>query len=100
MDEFLNRITAQRRVINIINKHEQFIFPLVGLSAKSIERWKKENLLSDNSQLLQLVYLIASKLFFLANKSQEQITNEYRLLSKTVNELIIYLESDFSKLID
>lgn len=100
MDEFLNRITAQRKVINIINKHEKFGFPLVGLSAKSIERWKKENSLSENSKLLEIIYLVASKLFFLANKSQEQITNEYRLLSKTVNELIIYLESDFSKLID
>lgn len=92
MDDFLNRITAQRQVINIVNKETSHIFPLVGLSAKSIERWRLENSISIKSELLKLLYLISSKLFFLANKSQEQITTEYRLLSKTVSELINHLE--------
>ncbi len=92
MDEFLNRITAQREVINIVNKETNHIFPLVGLSSKSLERWRIENSISKESELLKILYLIASKLFFLANKSQEQITKEYRLLSKTVIDLITYLK--------
>ncbi|ABQ05333.1 hypothetical protein [Flavobacterium johnsoniae] len=91
MDEFLNRITAQRKVINIINKETNYNFPLVGLSSKSLTRWKSENLISDESELIKILYLIAAKLFFLANKSQEQITNEYRLLSKNVSDLINHL---------
>lgn len=95
MDEFLNRITAQREVINIINKHNNNnSFPLVGLSSKSLERWKVENSIATDSEIMIHLYLISSKLFFLANKSQEQITNEYKLLSKTVSELIQNLKEN------
>lgn len=94
MDEFLNRITAQRKVINIINKEENIAFPLVGLSSKSMERWQLENSISNDSELIKVLYLISSKLFFLANKSQEQITNEYKLLSKSVSDLINDLDQN------
>jgi len=94
MDEFLNRITAQRKVIKIVNMEYQNSFQLVGLSSKSLERWKFENSISDDSQLLQSLYLISSKLFFLANKSQEQITSDYRMLSKSVSDLIIHLNDN------
>jgi hypothetical protein len=94
MDDFLNRITAQRRVINIVNREHRFSFPLVGLSSKSIERWQQENLVSESSEILELLYLISSKLFFLANKSQEQITDEYKSLSKNVSDLITHLRNN------
>lgn len=94
MNEFLNRITAQREVINIVNQEKKLSFPLVGLSLKSIERWKKENLISDDAEISKIINLIASKLFFLANKSQEQITGEYKLLSKNISELINHLKSN------
>ena len=94
MDEFLNRITAQRKVINIVNKEEKIVFPLVGLSTKSMERWKLENSISNDSDLMKVLFLISSKLFFLANKSQEQITDEYKLLSKSISELINHLNQN------
>ncbi|WP_394995577.1 hypothetical protein [Emticicia sp.] len=94
MDEFLNRITAQRQVINIVNQEKKLSFPLIGLSLKSIERWKNENSISDDAEILMVINLISSKLFFLANKSQEQITNEYKLLSKNVSELINHLKQN------
>jgi len=97
MDEFLNRITAQRQVINIVNKSKKFDFPLVGLSAKSIERWKKENYVNEKSEIIVFLYLISAKLFFLANKSQEQITNEYKLLSSTISELIKKLDDQINR---
>lgn len=88
MDQFLSRVDAQRRVINIVNREIKSNFPLVSLSAKSLEKWKIENSITDESELINNLFLISSKLFFLSNKSQEQITNEYRLLSKTVDDLI------------
>lgn len=97
MDDFLNRITAQRFVINIVNKEDKIIFPLVGLSSKSLERWQLENSIPNDSELIKILYLISSKLFFLANKSQEQITNEYRLLSKSVSDLITDLDQNIKK---
>lgn len=94
MDDFLNRITAQRKVINIINEESGLHFPLVGLSEKALERWRRENSIMEDSEIIKILYLISSKLFFLANKSQEQITNEYRLLSKTINDLILHLKEN------
>ncbi|MGG1922847.1 hypothetical protein AB1278_13630 [Chryseobacterium sp. NRRL B-14798] len=93
MNDFLNRITAQRTVTSIVNKETKFNFPLVGLSAKALERWKNENNITENSELLKELYLISTKLFFLGNKSQEQITDEYKSLSKNITELINNLHS-------
>lgn len=94
MDEFLNRITVQREVIKIVNRQSEKTFPLVSLSAKSLERWKFENSISEESELMKMLYLLSSKLFFLANKSQEQITKEYKLLSKSVKDLIVHLQEN------
>lgn len=94
MDEFLNRITAQRKVINIVNKKTNNSFPLVGLSSKSLDRWKTENSIPEESELIKVLYLISSKLFFLGNKSQEQITKEYKLLSENVSNLIVHLQEN------
>ncbi|MDY7531549.1 hypothetical protein RGV33_07635 [Pseudomonas sp. Bout1] len=84
--EFNNRIDAQREVLGLVNglawKEE-----LYGLSSGAIDRWTKVNGIASSSALSQAVYESASKLFFLANKSQEQVTDEYRLLSAEVYDL-------------
>lgn len=89
--EFNNRIDAQRNVLNIINKlgwQEE----LFGLSAGGIARWVEANHIPAGDQLHVLVTQAAEKLFFLANKSQEQITREYRALSIDVAELTRQIE--------
>ncbi|OYX26008.1 MAG: hypothetical protein B7Z06_06365 [Flavobacteriales bacterium 32-35-8] len=96
MNEFLNRIDAQRKVIKMINDNS-FKFPLVGLSTKSIDRWKRENEIKNDSSTLNLLIEISSKLFFLSNKSQEQITQDYKIKSNEVSELIDSLENKIKK---
>jgi len=86
MSEFGNRIAAQRDVLHIVNRREQ-AEELFGLSAGAIERWAAANSLGAETPLVQLVRDVAAKLFFLGNKSQEQITDEYRLLSTEVSRL-------------
>lgn len=87
MNEFNNRLDAQRRALKIINSHN-FSEPLFGLSAGAIERWMEVNEISKNTELTQTVKYLADKLFFLSNKSQEQITDEYEQLSLDVDKLI------------
>ena len=86
MREFNNRIDAQREILSLVNgldwKEE-----LYGLSSGAIARWIKANGVDVSSELSKAVYESASKLFFLANKSQEQVTDEYRLLSAEVYDL-------------
>ena len=89
--EFNNRIDAQRNVLNIVNKlgwREE----LFGLSAGGIARWVEANQIPAGDQLHALVTRAAEKLFFLANKSQEQITGEYRALSIEVADLTRQIE--------
>lgn len=78
MNEFNNRIDAQRRIIAIINSKD-WQEELYGLSRGAIERWLQANRIDPRSSLSVVAYESAEKLFFLANKSQEQITDEYRL---------------------
>jgi hypothetical protein len=92
MNEFNNRIDAQREALRIINT-KGFSEPLFGLSSGAIERWMKNNGISERVELIQDVRNVADKLFFLSNKSQEQITDEYKSLSEEVANLILKLNN-------
>ena len=86
MSEFNNRIAAQREILIYVNNgiwREE----LFGLSSGAIERWAMTNKLESDSALTNLIQQVADKLFFLSNKSQEQITEEYKNLSSEVAEL-------------
>ncbi|WP_416769519.1 hypothetical protein ACMGT0_20450 [Pseudomonas sp. RHF3.3-3] len=86
MIEFNNRIDAQRVILNLVNRgiwKEE----LYGLSTGAIDRWVRVNGIDPSADLPRAICESADKLFFLANKSQEQVTDEYRLLSVEVLEL-------------
>lgn len=86
MNEFNNRIDAQRVILKLVNRacwEEE----LYGLSRGAIERWISINGINPEAELPRAVCESADKLFFLANKSQEQVTEEYRILSAGVLEL-------------
>jgi len=82
--EFNNRISAQRAILGVVNKKKSVAEELFSLSSKAIDRWVSENRLDPHSQLVNLVREASGKLFFLANKSQEEISEEYRLVSSEV----------------
>lgn len=87
MYDFLNRVDAQRMVLDSVNRRLWEREPLMSLSKKSIDRWMECNLIDRQSDLASLLFLTSEKLFFLANKSQEQITEDYKSLSKEVADL-------------
>jgi hypothetical protein len=77
LHEFNNRIAAQRTILRIVNDRPWHSEQLFGLSSKAIDRWVSINRIEPSSQLVKLVKDVSAKLFFLANKSQEQISDEY-----------------------
>lgn len=91
MSEFNDRIAAQRDILLIINCAE-WKEELYGLSSGAISRWINANKLENNSVLIELIQNAAEKLFFLSNKSQEQITEEYKTLSRDVSDLTKIIE--------
>jgi len=86
MSEFNNRIAAQREILSGVNRGK-WQEELFGLSSGAIDRWINVNRLESSSVLVELIRQAADKLFFLSNKSQEQITEDYKHLSSEVSVL-------------
>jgi hypothetical protein len=94
MNEFNNRITAQRKALKIVNGSELFFEPLLSLTEKAIDRWSNNNRIDNRNQLVILLKSISESLFFLANKSQEQVTEDYKILSEKVNNQLLKLKHE------
>jgi len=92
MSEFSNRIKAQREALKVVNGSGLFREPLLSLTEKAIDRWSNNNDLSNTDRAILLLKAMSSTLFFLANKSQEQVTEDYKTLSKKVNDQLSKLE--------
>lgn len=87
MDEFNNRMDAQRNILEIVNRQVEHKEELCGLSKKAIERWIAANQVNSEGEVSRILFNISDKLFFLANKSQEQISEEYKLASSEISKL-------------
>jgi hypothetical protein len=77
---------AQRKVLEIINSRQQGE-QLCGLSAKALERWLRANGFHASDPVPMLLHTISERLFFLATRSQEQVTEEYQNLATEVEGL-------------
>lgn len=91
MDEFNNRIEAQRIILEVINSKSSSE-PLFGLSKGAIDRWRNSNTLKEDDAVLKMLYNISAKLFFLANKSQEQISERYQSVNAEIKMLMEQLK--------
>jgi hypothetical protein len=87
MNEFNNRIDAQRQILRLVNQRHGAREELFGLSSKAIDRWIGANQIDPECRLVLLVRDASSKLFFLANKSQEQISPQYQAASAEMSKL-------------
>jgi hypothetical protein len=94
MSEFASRIDAQRQVLQLVNRRQWEREELFGLSSKAIDRWVSVNRIDPDSQLVSLVHAASAKLFFLANKSQEQITNEYTFIASEFASIAKQIEME------
>lgn len=92
MEEFNNRINMQREVLGIVNGRRNQKEELCGLSKKAIERWISVNRFHANEEASKLLFTISEKLFFLANRSQEQISEKYVLVSSEISRLCCRLK--------
>lgn len=88
MSEFNNRIQAQRSALKIINGSGKFSEPLLSLTDKAIDRWSRNNGIKETELLVVLLTKLSKSLFFLANKSQEQMTEDYKDLTQQVDQYL------------
>jgi hypothetical protein len=88
--EFNSRVDFQRQVLKVVN-NKGFKNQLSGLSKPALDNWFIENKIVDK-ELKEIMYIISEKLFFIANKSQDQITEEYQKLQLGIRNEIYNLE--------
>lgn len=94
MNEFQNRMAAQRRILQLVNAAASPAEELFSLSSAAIERWASANAIHGGSELLGLIKTASAKLFFLANKSQEQISEDYRSASREIADVTSAIEEE------
>lgn len=97
MSEFNKRISLQRKVLKEVNQYNIFDEPLLSLTHKSIERWIYNNNIDNDALIVSYLFEISKKLFFLANKSQEQISDQYRHQESEVNAMISLIKDEVKK---
>lgn len=95
--EFNNRISAQRKILQAINRKSWPVEALFGLSSKAIERWVSVNRIDTDSLMVKLVEDVSAKLFFLANKSQDQISEQYRFVREEIIAACEEIQSEVQK---
>ncbi|MCX9110633.1 MULTISPECIES: hypothetical protein [Providencia] len=94
MSEFKNRIIMQRDIIKLINSSIKVKEPILSLTNDSIKRWSSQNGINENENIISLLLSISNKLGFLANKSQEQLSDDYTNLSSSISEKKNILEKE------
>jgi hypothetical protein len=92
MSEFANRIDIQRSIIRIINSSHR-AEDLFGLSRNAIRRWVVSNGIAENTDIVRLLLAASEGLNLLANKSQEQISEEYQEQSREVLLIVSQLKA-------
>ncbi len=96
MSEFNDRMSIQRHIVQIINSKTRGPEALFGLSSKAIERWLTNNMIDRSSAISRLLTSVSSTLFFLAAKSQEQVSDEYKVLTADIAGMIKKIEMEIS----
>jgi hypothetical protein len=97
MSEFNNRVDAQRQVLKAVNAQKSLKEDLLGLTGKAIQRWVTVNGVDHDSTLVRLINSVGDKLFFLANKSQEQISEEYKILSSEIENILNAIKTEIKR---
>jgi hypothetical protein len=98
MSDFNNRVAAQRELLRLVNNGTWCTEELFSLSGKAIDRWIAANRLDSASKLVELVRFASEKLLFLANKSQEQISEEYKLISREFSSMAEAIRTQMTQL--
>ena len=86
MSEFVDRMSAQRALLQVVNSRE-WHEELFGLSSLAINRWMDSNGISRGAEIVGLLRSASERLSFLANRSQMQVSEDYRRASRDVEAL-------------
>jgi hypothetical protein len=96
MPEFNDRMSIQRQIVQMVNRGSGGQEKLYGLSSNAIERWLSANSIERTSAISRLLKDVSSKLFFLAAKSQEHISEEYLITASEIESVTSEIQRELS----
>jgi hypothetical protein len=97
MNEFNSRMAAQRRIVHLVNGNSKGKEELLGLSRQAIDRWIITNGIDTDSRLVGLIKDAAYRIFCLATKSQEQVSEDYRAIVQDIDTFVKKIEAEFGQ---
>ena len=77
---------AQRKLLQVVNARP-WQEDLFGLSSQAIKRWMDTNSVSPSSEVVAVLRAASERLSFLANRSQMQVSEDYRRAARDVQAL-------------
>lgn len=86
--EYVSRMAAQRQALNLVNSFDRSGEQLNGLSGHAIQRWFNQTSIPEKLLIKSHLEKLSSKLSFLANESQQQITPTYRATAEQYFEIL------------
>jgi hypothetical protein len=84
MNEFSNRVDAQRQILRAVNNRPWKNEQLFALNQKAIQRWIVANQVDPSSKLVQLLNEASAQIFVMANHSDDPIAGAYLLTKERV----------------
>lgn len=87
-DDFSNRLDAQREFLKTVNSFGKLKEELCGLSEGALQRWIIANNLPSEAKVVLLSRKAGDILHSLANKSQEQISDQYKSNSQEFRRVL------------
>lgn len=91
---FLNRVTAERRVLSVVNSRLEKNQQLTGLSKEAISRWSSDIGLSRCSTVNRLLINLAENCQRLSDRSNETFTPISKADTEKIKSQLVDLEKE------
>ena len=96
MGEFSSRVDAQRQILKVVNDKPWKSEQLLALNSKAIQRWITVNHLDAATRLVTLLDEASSRIFVMANLSDDPIAADYKLTREQVDSLELNIREELA----
>ena len=94
---FLNRVSAERRVLSVVNECFSPEQELAGLSQAAISRWQTTVGFDRTSSILPLLISLAEQCQRLSDRSNETFIPIERIQAERIEEQLVVLQFEMQK---
>lgn len=97
MNTFLNRVSAERRVLTIVNRYFSSVEELTGLSRAAILRWQAAVGFHSESRVVPLLFDLAEQCQRLSDRSNETFMPMEEAQAKKIEEQLGELTEEMQR---